>query len=249
MIGELVGVPEPDRAIWRDKNSAMASMGPDSVVRAIRELDAYVRGLAAARRDVPAQDLLTDLVQAQVDGDRLSPDELVTMVIGLVSAGRQTTTHLIGNAVVALLGHPDQLDRLRRNPSGWPGAVHELMRLWSPIPVAQPRYATEDIDLGGVVVRAGDAVIPALAAANTDPRRHAAGDRFDVGRQAPGRGDGHVGFGHGPHYCLGAALARQEVEVALSELFRRFPDMALVEEPDWAVAPGTRMLNRLPVRV
>ncbi|HET6259558.1 cytochrome P450 [Pseudonocardia sp.] len=251
VICELVGVPEVDRPAWREWGIALLSMNPEVIPGAVRDMVDHVRDLIRRRRAEPADDLLTALVHAQdEDGDRLSDDELVTMVLTLVMAGHETTAHLIGNGTVALLTHPDQLDLLRRDPSLWPGAVHELMRFCGPVQITRLRYAAEDLDLGGVRVRAGDAVQAVLVSANFDPREYTDPERLDVTRRPTGRGEGHVGFGHGIHYCLGAALARQEGEVALCALFERFPDLALVNaQQEWVQIPGSRRLAQLPVRL
>jgi cytochrome P450 len=251
VICELVGVPEVDRPAWREWGIALVSMNPEVIPGAVRDMVDHVRDLIRRRRAEPADDLLTALVHAQEEGgDRLSDDELVTMVFTLVMAGHETTAHLIGNGTVALLTHPDQLDLLRRDPGLWPGAVHELMRFCGPVHIARLRYAAEELDLGGVRVRAGDAVQAVLVSANFDPREYTDPERLDVTRRPTGRGEGHVGFGHGIHYCLGAALARQEGEVALRALFERFPDLTLVDaQQEWVQIPGARRLARLPVRL
>ncbi|MGI9000187.1 MAG: cytochrome P450 family protein [Pseudonocardia sp.] len=251
VICELVGVPEADRPAWRAWSTALATMNPQTVPGAVRDMVEHVRDLVGRRRAAPAEDLLSGLVHAQDEnGDRLTDAELVAMVFTLVIAGHETTAHLIGNGTVALLAHPDQLDLLRRDPGRWPAAVHELLRWCGPVQVTRLRYAAADVELGGVRIRAGEAVQAVLVSANFDPRVYADPDRFDVTRRPSGRGDGHVGFGHGAHYCLGAALARQEAEVALRALFTRFPDLTLVvDEPAWAQIPGVRRLTELPVRL
>ncbi len=244
VICELVGVPEDDRPAWRAYTRDLVSMDPERIQKGSAPMTAHVQELAGRRRAEPADDLLTVLVQAHDDGDRLTERELTTMVVALVFAGHETTANLIANSVVALLGRPEQLDRLRRDPDAWPGAVHELMRLWSPAQFVQVRYATENLELGGRRIRAGESLLPILVAANSDPREHPDPERFDVTR-----GPGHLGFGHGPHYCLGAALARQEAEVALAMLFERFPALALTGEPEWAPIPGMLRLTELPVQL
>jgi cytochrome P450 len=251
VICELVGVPEADRPAWHRWSTALMTMHPETVSVATREMIDHIHDLIARRRAEPADDLLTAFVQVQEeDGDRLSADELVTMVLTLVIAGHETTAHLISNSTLALLTHPDQLDRLRADPDLWPGAVHELMRLCGPVQIARVRYATEDVHLGGVTIRKGDAVQPVLVSANRDPREYPEPERLDVARRPAGRGEGHVGFGHGFHYCLGAALARQEGEVALRALVERYPGLALAaDEQEWVQVPGMRRLARLPVRL
>jgi cytochrome P450 len=251
VICELVGVAEEDRPAWHRWSSAFMQMQRDTMPASAREMIDHVHEMIDRRRLEPADDLLTALVHVQEEGgDRLSADELVTMVITLVIAGHETTAHLIGNAALALLTHPDQLALLRADPTRWPGAVHELMRWCGPVSIARMRYAAEDVELGGVTIRRGEIVQPVLVSANHDPREYAEAERLDVTRRPAGRGEGHVGFGHGFHYCLGAALARQEGEVALRALVERFPRLALTdEELDWVPAPGMRRLARLPVRL
>lgn len=249
VICELVGVPPADRAAWGAWGDALVSFDAGRIPDALRAMTAHVQDLIARRRREPADDLVSDLVRAQEDdGDRLSDQEMTSLVITLVMAGHETTTHLIANSVVALLAAPEQLDRLRRDPAGWPEAVHELVRAHSPVQVARIRYAMEDVELGGVRIAEGEVVQPVLGAANRDPDEHPDPDSFDVARRAGRRGEGHLGFGHGVHYCLGAALARQEAEVALSSLFGRFPGLAPDGEPEWGAVPGMRRVARLPVR-
>jgi cytochrome P450 len=212
---------------------------------------AHIKDLVARRRAEPAEDLITALVHARdEDDDRLTEDEMIAMVLTLVFAGHETTAHFIGNSVVALLEHPDQLDLLRADPSLWPGAVHELMRWCGPVQMTRIRYAAEDTEIAGQQIQRGDVVQAVLVSANHDPREYADPERLDVTRRPAGRGEGHVGFGHGIHYCLGAALARQEGEVALRALFERFPELAVAEpELQWEQVPGMRRLVRLPVRL
>jgi cytochrome P450 len=252
VICELVGVPEADRPAWHRWSTVLMTMDRESVPDVAREMIDHVHDLIARRRARPADDLLTALVQVQEeeDGDRLSADELVTMVLTLVIAGHETTAHLISNATLALLTHPDQLGLLRAEPDLWPGAVHELMRWCGPVQITRTRYAAEDVELGGVTIRRGEVVQAVLVSANRDPREYADPERLDVTRRPAGRGEGHVGFGYGFHYCLGAALARQEGEVALRALVERYPGLALAaEEREWVPVPGMRRLARLPVRL
>jgi cytochrome P450 len=251
VICELVGVPEADRQAWHHWSTVLMTMDRESIPTVAREMIDNVRRLIARRRAEPADDLLTALVQVQEeDGDRLGADELITMILTLVIAGHETTAHLISNATLALLTHPDQLALLRAEPALWPGAVHELIRWCGPVQLTRIRYAAEDVELSGVTIRRGEAVQAVLVSANLDPREYADPERLDVTRRPAGRGEGHVGFGHGFHYCLGAALARQEGEVALRALVERYPGLALAaEEQEWVRVPGMRRLARLPVRL
>ncbi|SFN69589.1 hypothetical protein SAMN05216207_101970 [Pseudonocardia ammonioxydans] len=252
VICELVGVPEPDRPQWHEWGRVLTSMDPERIPAVLRAAVDHVHALIDARRAEPADDLITALVQAQdEDGDRLSDREMVTMIFALVMAGHETTAHLISNATLALLTHPDQLALLRAEPGRWPQAVGELMRLRGPVQFTQNRYPTTDVVIGGVDVPAGTPVIAGLLSANTDPRAYSGPDRLDVTREA-GRGDGHLGFGQGVHYCLGAALARQEAEVTLRMLFDRFPRIELAVPPAeivWDAKPGFSRIVELPVRV
>ena len=248
VIGELVGIDEADRPAWRAAGRALISMDRERIGPAVRELVDHVHAVIDRRRHAPADDLLSALIRTHDDdGDRLSDVEMVTMVLALVFAGHETTAHLIGNATVALLDHPDKLAVLRADPGLWPAAVKELMRWCGPALLSQIRYATVDTELGGVPLHRGDAVLAVLVSANFDPRVYDEPGRLDVTRLVDAPGDGHVGFGHGPHYCLGAALARQEAEVALPALFDRFPGLALAADPAWSPMPGARRLLALPV--
>jgi cytochrome P450 len=173
---------------------------------------------------------------------------MVTLVWQLVLAG-QTPTNLIANAVDVLVSHPGQLAALRDDVGLMPRAVEELMRWCGPQLLSIPRYAREDVEIGGALVRTGERVTVAIAAANRDPRAFTDPDRLDIGR-APGPA-GHLGFAHGPHFCLGASLARVQTEVALTALLRHFPGLALAgpEEGRRALDPGTWRLTSLPVVV
>jgi cytochrome P450 len=251
VICELVGIPEADRPDWREWGRSLVSMDPRRMGPALHEMVENVKALIDTRRSAPTDDLVSALIRAHdEDGDRLSDEELVTFVVTLVMAGHETTAHLIGNSIAALLAHPDQLAPLREHPELWPTAVHELVRWCGTALLTGLRYAAEDVRLGDVLIKAGESVSPVLVAANYDPRQYTDPDRLDVTRQPAGRGEGHVGFGHGAHYCLGAALARQEAEVALHALFDRFPRVALAvpeSELVWQPVPGSRRLEQLPV--
>ncbi|MET7463399.1 cytochrome P450 [Nonomuraea sp. NPDC005501] len=250
VICELVGVPEEDRPRWREFGTLVAAGAGPGFAAAIPGIMAGAREAVARRRAAPPtgdapSDLLADLIRAQAeDGDRLSDTELVTLVWHLVLAG-QTPANLIANAVHVLLSEPAQLRALRADPGLMPRAVEELTRWCGPILLTVPRHASEDVELYGAAIRAGDAVTASVAAANRDPRVFEDPDRLDVTRA---REATHLGFAHGAHFCLGASLARVETGVALSALLRRLPDLAAGPEgarraPD----PGTWRLTSLPV--
>ncbi|MFC3995449.1 cytochrome P450 [Nocardiopsis sediminis] len=253
VICELVGVAEEDRPRWRDWGSRLFSFAPGAFGSAIAEMVDHIHEMVRERRAAPADDLLTGLIRAHdEDGDRLSDQELVTMVLTLVLAGHETTAHLIGNGTFALLTHPDQLARLRAEPGLAPRAVHELMRWCGPVQATRMRYPTEDVTIGDTTIPRGAPVMAVLVSANYDPREFGEPERLDITREPAGRRETHVGFGHGPHYCMGAALARQEGEVAFTALLRRYPDLALAIDPADAERqplPGSWRLTRLPVRL
>jgi cytochrome P450 len=221
VICEMAGIPDADRPRWREYGAAVAGgVGPDFAA-AIPAIIEGAKDAVARSRAEPGDDLIGDLVRAE-DDDRLTDTELVTLVWHLVLAG-QTPVNLIANAVEALLRQPDQLAALRADPGLWPGAVEELMRFCSPQLLTTPRFAREDVEIGGQLVRAGERVTAAMVSADRDPRVFPDADRLDVTREGPAQ----LGFSHGPHFCLGASIARVETEVALAGLFSRFPDLAL----------------------
>ena len=248
VICELVGVPEPDRTRWRTYGTAVASGWGEAFTEAIPAIMEGARAAIGHRTAEPADDLLSELIRTQAeDGDRLHADEVVTLVWHLVLGG-QTPANLIVNGLEALFTHPDQLRALREEPALMPGAVEELVRWCGPQLLTIPRYAQEDVEVAGARVNKGDAVTASLAAVNRDHRAFVDPERFDVGR--PVGAVGNLGFGHGPHFCLGAALARVETDVVLTTLLRRFPGLKLAvpagelrRTPD----PGTWRLTSLPV--
>ncbi|QYN17954.1 cytochrome P450 [Amycolatopsis sp. DSM 110486] len=233
VICELVGVPEADRPRWHSYGQNVVAGSGESFAAAVPGIIDGARGLTTP----PASEFLELL--AGTEG--LTEPELVTLVWQLVLAG-QTPANFVANAVEALLTHPDQLAVLRAEPGLWPTAIEELMRWCGPQLLTIPRQATEDLSLHGVAIRAGEPVSAAIASANRDPRVFTDPDRLDV-RRTEG---GHLGFAYGPHFCLGAALARVEAEVALRGLLERFPALSLGDvrrAPD----PGTWRLAGLPV--
>lgn len=234
VIGDMLGVPAEDRAMLRPLVRSVTAIlelavSPEALATATEadaELSRYFAGLVAERRASPADDLLSKLIEAEDKGDQLSEHELISTVILLFAAGFETTTHLIGNGLLALLRHPDQLARLRADRSLLPRAVEELLRFDSPVQIAA-RTTYEDLSLGGHEIAAGSLVLPLLGAANRDPARFTDPDRLDVGRdEGP-----PMSFGAGIHFCLGAALARIEGQIVLDRLLDRFTTMELVGGP------------------
>jgi cytochrome P450/predicted O-methyltransferase YrrM len=236
VICELVGVPEDERdrfrvAVWEWMAGAVSGGGTPGRGRRETAFD-YVRGLIERRRAHPEDDLASALIRVHdEDGDRLNDTELVWTILSLVVAGYETTMHFITNGAVALLTNPDQLALLRENPDLMPRAVEELLRWCDPVLGAHFRYATEDVEVGGEIVRKGEVVMPIITGANYDPRVFDDPERLDLTRDGGRDHEGHLGFGYGLHFCLGAALARQEAAVAFGALLHRFPDLALAVDP------------------
>lgn len=240
VICELVGIPVDDRPLWRRVGIAVASGQGQAFQEAVPDVIAGAKDAVARRRAEPGDDLLTDLVKSEA-----SDDELVVLVWHLVLAG-QVPGNLIANSVEALLRHPDQLALLRQDPALMPRAVEELLRWCTPQLLTIPRFTTEDLEIGGVPIPKGEPVTISMLSANRDPAVFPDPDRLDVTR-APGS-LGHLAFAHGPHFCVGAALARVETEVALAALIKRFPDLRPAGDAVRAPDAGTWRLTTLPVR-
>jgi cytochrome P450 len=207
---------------------------------------AFIRELIEDKRVNPSNDLLSDLIAVRDGGDRLSPDELTSMVYLLLAAGHETTVSLITNGVHALLRHPDQLALLKAEPERLPAAVEELLRYDGPLQAAIPYVAKAPIKVGESVIEAGEVIVFALLAANRDAGKFDRPDQLDITREPS-----HVAFGHGIHHCLGAPLARLEGRVALSMLFDRFPELKLASDDDPVRSQGLLInaITRLPVKL
>lgn len=227
VIADMVGVGEADRSRFRSGVTALLSdRSAEDWDPQIRDLMAFTRDLVARKRADPGDDILTGLIHAEQDGDRLCEDEIVSMVFTLVIAGYETTYNLITNAVVTLLDHPEQLSRLQQAPDDdalWRSAIEEIVRYAGPVGGTKPATAAEDIDWDGRIIPAGASVLPLLGSANRDPDAFDAPDRFDITRSP----NHHLGFGHGPHFCLGANLARLEARIAVRELLTRHSHVSL----------------------
>ncbi|MGH3916629.1 MAG: cytochrome P450 family protein [Pseudonocardiaceae bacterium] len=249
VICELLGVPADGRAEFRDWSTTIVAGSlstPGAWIAAATAMIGYVRELLAVKRREPADDLLSALIAVRDGTDRLSEDELTSMVFLLLIAGHETTVNLIGNGMHALLTHPGQLALLRAEPERLGAAVEELLRFDGPLQLATFRWTTEPVEIGGTVIPAGEMVSPGLLAANRDPSRITDPKVLDVTRaQHP-----HLTFGHGIHHCLGAPLARLEGRIALGSLLARFPHLRLAVPPgDLTWRPGVLMhgLTTLPV--
>jgi cytochrome P450 len=251
VIAELLGVPAGDRPLLRPWSNAIVKMYEygrttqveDAAERAAAEFVGYLRELAADRRRVPGEDLLTHLVTVRdSDGDRLTEDELVTTCILLLNAGHEATVNVSGNGLLALLEHPAELARLRADPSSLPTAIEELMRFDSPLQLFE-RTATEDVEVGGVTVLRGQKIAALLGSANRDPAVFDAPDTLDVGRSD----NPHISFGAGVHFCIGAPLARVELQASFGALLARTSRLELAaparRRPEFVI----RGLQDLPV--
>lgn len=249
VICELLGVPEHDRDQFNAWAKAFTGGIPDEVGKAVgEEAEAYLADLVAAKRARPTPDLLSDLVQVSDDGDRLSEQELVAMAFLLLVAGHETSVNLIGNGMLALLRHPEQLAALRADPALLPGAVEEFLRYDGPVHIATTRFTVEPVRVAGVEIPAGQFVLISLLAANRDATKYPDPQRFDIARQT----SGHVAFGYGIHHCVGAPLARLEGEIAIGGLLRTFDKLELAADPAELTWRGSQLihgLHRLPVRL
>ena len=254
VICEMLGVPAEDHETFKGWSRELArSLDPEEVLPpdvierrqgAIESFREYFRKLIARRRAQPEEDLLSALIAAEEEGDKLTEQELLSTCILLLVAGHETTVNLIANGVLALLRHPDQLDLLREEPSLARGAVEEVLRYDPPVQMTV-RVALQDMEIAGVTMTKGQQSVILLASANRDPAQFPDPDHFDIAR----RDNHHLSFGHGAHFCLGAPLARVEGEIALRTLARRLEGLQLLTEaPEYKENIVLRGLAALPVR-
>ncbi|MFE2566807.1 cytochrome P450 family protein [Streptomyces mirabilis] len=249
VICDLLGIPgeyRRDFRAWTDVLVAPDPTRPGAAKEAVAAMLGFLTQLLADKRKKPADDLLSDLIAVRDEGDRLTEDELMSLAFLILFAGYENTVQLIGNAILGLLTHPDQLAALRANPERFPNAVEEFARHEGPALLAIRRFPVEDVTIGAVTVPAGETVLLSLAAANRDPARFPDPERLDLGRDA----SGHLALGRGIHYCVGAPLARLETEIAVSALLERLPDLALDVDPAelrWRPSLRARGLLALPV--
>ncbi|MFG2092408.1 cytochrome P450 [Streptomyces sp. NPDC048612] len=250
VICELLGVPFLERDTFRTWTDILMVGAPTPRTRAaLTAMTGYLDGLVETKRARPGDDLLSDLIAVSDEGgDRLSHEELLGMAQLLLIAGYETTGNLIANGVLALLTHPDQLAALRADLSLIDGAVEEMLRYDGPLETSTFRFTREPTDIAGTVIPGGgEVVLPVIADSGRDPLRFADPDRFDITRDARG----HVAFGHGIHFCLGAPLARLEARIALRTLLERCPKLELDAHPAdlrWRLGALLRGPRHLPVR-
>ncbi|WP_225829024.1 cytochrome P450 [Streptomyces naphthomycinicus] len=246
VVCELFGIPAEDRPQVKSwfRRFGRLSEDIDESEAAIEQYEEYLARLVRRRRSDPGDDLVSALVATQARDDRLTDSELLATCFVLITAGDETTTHLIGNSVLALLRHPGQLARLREDPALIRTAVDELTRYDTPTQ-AIVRVAAEDVGIGGRTLREGELVYLFLAATNRDPERFEEPDRLDLSRP----GNRHLSFGNGPHFCLGGPLARLQAEVAVGTLVRRLPHLRPADGAalEWRPNPLQRRLTALPL--
>lgn len=255
VISDMLGIPEEDREALQQVTelrieSGQTAAGIEANRKRIAAFSSYLRDLFERKRRAPADDMITQMIQAQEDGDKLSDEELLSMVFILYFAGHVTTVSLIGNGVAALLTHPEQLARFKSDAGLVKGIVEETLRYWSPLDYLGgtiTRTAKEDMELGGAPIPKGAHVGIGLSSANRDPEQFKDPDLYDIARPDAHR---HIAFGRGIHLCLGAPLARLEGQIAFETLFRRFPELRLAvptEELRWGGSAGMRAFRELPV--
>ncbi|MFD9739566.1 cytochrome P450 [Umezawaea sp. NPDC059074] len=250
IICEMLGVPYDDRREfrdWSDRALAVTAFTPEEIQGGFESLQTYIAGLVAERRKSPTDDVLGTLVTARDEGDRLSEEELVNFGVTLLVAGHETTANQLGNFMYTLLSNPERLAELRADPDLVPAAVEELLRI-TPLggSAGFPRIAVEDVELSGVTIKAGDAVFTGQAG-NRDPEVFPNPNEIDFHRE----GNAHIAFGHGVHHCVGAPLARMELQVAIGTLLRRFPALELAVPADQVPFKKGRLVRgpkELPVR-
>ncbi|MFF1478075.1 cytochrome P450 [Streptomyces sp. NPDC058301] len=247
VIGDLFDVPVRDRQTFSDQvNTMLDPPGREQLAAAISTIHQFLLDLVATRRAAPGDDLLSALIAARDEDDRLTEDELVSLAFLILMAGSENSQHLISTGLLTLLNHPAQLAALQNNPALIPQAVEELLRYTHPNHMAIRRFPTEDIEIAGTRIRAGDTVLLCLASAHRDPARYPDPDRFDIHRDD----QTHLALGHGMHYCLGAPLARMEIQIALRTLLHRFPQLTLAvprQQLKWRTSFRSHALKLLPV--
>lgn len=257
VIATMIGIPLADWPLykrWSDtilRLSYSRSGGPEAeaalrdFTAVTEEMSAYLAEMIEERRTAPTDDLLTRLAEAEIDGERLTHDEIVGFMQLLVVAGQETTSDLISNAMLSLLEHPEQMARLRAEPELMGSAIEEVLRYRSPLQWVM-RTPRQDVELHGTTIPAGALVLPMVGSANRDPQVFAEPDRFDIARDP----NPHVAFGHGAHFCIGAPLSRMEAKIALTDLLERFARIELASDEPWEPRKALNVHgpHSLPVR-
>jgi cytochrome P450 PksS len=250
LITEILGVPPKDRDKFHQWSKVIVSVNQFNnnwrVIPAIWKFIRYLRSFFKIRRADPRNDLVSTLIQAEEAGDTLSEDELLAMVFLLLVAGHETTVNLIGSGTFELLQHPEQMDKLRCEPSLIQPAIEELLRYTSPVFMSTERYARQDVPIQGVTISRGEMTLGVIGSANRDERVFENPDTLDITRHE----NKHLAFGYGIHFCLGAPLARLEAQIAFNTLLHRMPNLRLARSPEllrWRPSLILRGLDALPV--
>ncbi|GGE61088.1 cytochrome P450 family protein [Priestia taiwanensis] len=251
VICDLLGIPKEDRDKFRKWSNAIidSSEDPEQIAEnaiLLKEFLEYLRAITAQKRQEPQEDLISTLIFAEEDGQRLNEKEIYSTLMLLIVAGHETTVNLITNTVLALLQHPDQFQLLKDNPSLLDSAIDESLRFYSPVELATERWASEAMTIHGQDIQKGDPIIVSIAAANRDERMFDNPDIFDITR----KNNRHLSFGSGIHFCLGAMLAKLEAKIAVQTLINRFPSMQLAEkEVEWRGNYLMRGLEKLELHL
>jgi cytochrome P450 len=252
VIAQMLGLPESDLARFQELSHrllGLTAIGDDERMeagsQANEELVDYFKDIIEGKRKQPGQDMISRLIAAEEEGDRLTPEEMYSTCVLLLVAGHETTTRLIGNGMYTLLQHEDQLELLKNDQDLTPNAVEEMLRYEPPVQL-MPRYAVEDIEFFGKKIKKNQMIVSIIASANRDPRANENPDVFDITRENVT----HVSFGYGIHLCLGLSLARLEARVAINKLLERFPDMVLAEQDiKWSGTALVRGIDNLLIDV
>ena len=253
VIAELLGIPSSDQVKFRGWTQTIIvegtrGAGGDRIATAALEFIMYFHQLFDERRADPREDLISSLLQVEEAGDKLSSEEMISMVFLLLAAGHETTVNLLANGTLDLLTHPDQLQKLRENPALLDSAVEEILRYNGPLGSTTMRWALEDVEIHGQVIPAGDMVLASLLGADRDPEVFANPDVFDIIRDP----NPHIAFGHGIHFCLGAPLARIEGSIAFSTMLKRLPKLSLAVDPEtleWNETILLHSMKALPLHI
>jgi cytochrome P450 len=251
VISDMIGVPKSDHSkihLWSEGIANGLGLGrlDQEVTESLQAFGDYIKQLIADKREHPSDDLISQLISIEEEGDRLNETELISLVQLLIFAGHETTSTLISTGTLMLLDHPDQLELLKADYSLIPSAVEELLRFNGPSTIAGPRYAIEDTELGGQQIKKGDILLPLLKSANRDDQQFINSEELDVTRKIKR----HLAFGQGIHMCLGAPLARVEGDIAFTTLLKRIPNLRLSiprENVNWQFKLAAQGLASLPV--
>ncbi|MFQ3546014.1 cytochrome P450 [Halobacillus rhizosphaerae] len=250
VISELLGVPIEDRDKFRQWSNTIVSAADGEegdFTRDIGEFIDYLKELFAERERNPQEDLISNLLQTRDEGDLLNDEELYSMIVLLIIAGHETTVNLIGNGMLALFEHPDQLNLLKEDLSLTEQAIEESLRYYSPVDFSTARWAEDDLELHDQTIKRGDLVLGSISSANRDDKQFHHAEVFDIQRKP----NPHIAFGYGIHFCLGAPLARLEAKIAFKSLLTAFPNISLnqMSKPEWRQVFLLRGLNQLKVNL